>query len=346
MQRLRFGGRIRHPTTEDIEHVASLGFMRLTKDEVSDISEYMRHILQGLDTLDDLPQPRFELKYKERDPGYRPSAEEDPHNLFIRKCYVKGADSGKLAGKRVGVKDTIFVAGVPLTHGSRVLQGYTPDVDAVVIERLLDAGAVIVGKLNQDDFAHGGTSESSAFGCVRNPHNPEHSAGGSSSATGAAIVTGDIDLGLGVDQRGSGRVPAAWCGVSAIKASQGLVPTFGMVYMDHTLDYVCPTARTVREVAQMLEVIAGPDRRDPQWVQGPIKVDAYSEGMKRDVSGIRIGILKEAFGWEGSEPDVNEMVRDCLQRMRKPGLELEEVSIPLFPYGDAIWSGVLYHSTA
>jgi ABC-type nitrate/sulfonate/bicarbonate transport system ATPase subunit len=109
----------------------------------------------------------------------------------------------------VGVKDAILVAGVALTHGSRVLVGYTPDVDAVVVERLLDAGASIVGKLNQDDFANGGTSETSAFGCVRNPHNPEYSPGGSSSGSGAAVASGDVDIALGVDQRGSGRIPAA-----------------------------------------------------------------------------------------------------------------------------------------
>jgi amidase len=317
--------------------------MDVRGSEVLDVQELIDKLLDQLDQLDDLPQPRFELKYQERDPGYRPSVDEDPYNVFIRKCLVKGAATGKLAGKRIGVKDAIFVAGVPLTHGSRVLVGYTPDVDAVVIERLLDAGASIVGKLNQDDFANGGTSETSAFGYVRNPLNPEYSPGGSSSGSGAAVASGDVDIALGVDQRGSGRIPAAWCGVASIKPTHGRVPTFGIVYMDHSLDYVCPIAKTVQEVALTLEVIAGPDRRDPQVSQGSPGLERRPEGVDRPLSSLRIGLLEEAFEWPASEPDVSRLVRDAVGRLGELGIAVEEVSIPLLRHADAIWSGVVTH---
>ena len=150
-----------------------------------------------------------------------------------------------------------------------------------MIERLLDAGASIVGKLNQDDFANGGTSETSAFGYVRNPLNPEYSPGGLSSGSGAAVASGDVDIALGVDQRGSGRIPAAWCGVASIKPTHGRVPTYGIVYMDHSLDYVCPIAKTVQEVALTLEVIAAGPGRDPQVRQGPASVERPPEDIDR-----------------------------------------------------------------
>jgi len=343
VNRSRLGGRIRRPSIEEIQALAAAEYMDVRGQEALDVQELIDKLLDEFDKLDDLPQPRFELKYKERDPGYRPSVDEDPYNVFIRKCLVKGAATGKLAGKRIGVKDAIFVAGVPLTHGSRVLVGYTPDVDAVVIERLLDAGASIVGKLNQDDFANGGTSETSAFGYVRNPLNPEYSPGGSSSGSGAAVASGDVDIALGVDQRGSGRIPAAWCGVASIKPTHGRVPTYGIVYMDHSLDYVCPIAKTVQEVALTLEVIAGPDRRDPQVRQVPASVERHPEGVERPLNSLRIGLLKEAFEWPTAESDVSRLVRDAVGRLGERGVTVEEISVPLLRYADSIWSGVVTH---
>ena len=138
----------------------------------------MNGMLVDVERLDDLPAAGVKVRYEDRDRGYRPSPEEDPCNVFIRKCRVKGASTGKLAGKTVGLKDNIRVAGVPMTNGSRLLAEYVPSVDATVTERLLDAGATIVGKLNMDSFGMGGTNETSDFGPVRNPHNMEYSAGG------------------------------------------------------------------------------------------------------------------------------------------------------------------------
>src|SRR5581483_2497108 len=174
------------------------------------------------------------------------------------------------------VKDNISVAGVPTTNASR-MPPYIPDVDAVVVERIIEAGGAIVGKLNMDDMAAAGTGETSAFGPARNPIDPARSAGGSSGGSGAAVASGEVDIALGVDQGGSGRIPAAFCGVVTVKATQGLVPSFGVAHIDHTIDSVTPIARSVADVATTLEVIAGEDWRDPQWVRGPLIADHYAE---------------------------------------------------------------------
>jgi amidase len=153
-----------------------------------------------------------------------------------------------------------------------------------------------------------------------------------------------VDLAIGADQRGSGRIPAAWCGVVAIKATHGLVPSFGVIGMDHTLDHVCPMARTVAETALGLEVIAGDDLKDPQWVRGQIKTDRYTQALGRGVKGVRVGLLREAFEWSVSDPEVNEAVREAVQGLARKGAVVKEVSLPLLKDAEAIWNGIVTHS--
>ena len=173
----RLMGFIRRPGADQIRELAAMEYMQPTDDEVAEIEALLDEALAMFDRLDELPQPAFPTAYRERDPGRRLMPEEDPYNAFIRRCRVVGRPTGRLAGRTVGLKDNIRLAGVPMTNGSRLLEHYVPDVDAVVVERLLDAGAVIVGKLNMDDMGFAGTSETSAFGVVRNPRNPAFSAG-------------------------------------------------------------------------------------------------------------------------------------------------------------------------
>lgn len=344
MERRKLRGFIKRPTVDEVKWLAAEEYLHLTDPEAQELTELIDAALNDCDRIDDLPQPRFEVKYP-RDPGYRPTAEEDPYNLFIRKCLVKGAPTGKLAGKRVALKDNIAVAGIPMTNGCMALIDFVPEYDAVVTERLLDAGATIVGKLNQADMSLEGTSETSPFGVVRNPRNPDYSPGGSSSGQGAVVLTGDADISLGVDQGGSGRIPTAWTGVCSIKATHGLVPSFGICYMDHTVDFICPAARTVEGVALALEVIAGEDPRDPQWVRN-VKKEEYTKALKEGVSGLKLGVIKEAFGWEVSEKDVDESVRKALQKMESQGAVVREVSVPLWRDGWAIWMNIFAHSTS
>jgi amidase len=341
MKRKRTSGHLEGPTAEEVKELAKWLNIPVTDDDARKFSDVIHaRVVSVSTTLDELPEPRFEVRYP-RTPGFRPTVEEDPLNLFITRCHIDGAATGRLAGKRAALKDSIAVAGLPMTNGSRDLRGVVPQFDAVVAERLLDAGASIVGKLNQDDFAHAATGDTSSFGAARNPLNPEYSAGGSSSAQGAAVRAGAADLALGVDQAGSGRIPAAWTGVCAIKATHGLVPSFGLFHMSHTLDHVCPAARTVEEVAVALEVLAGDDVRDPQWVRGEIRVEAYAEALGSDIRGLRIGLVKEAFGWDVSEPDVDEAVRDVAGALEAEGAVVSEVSVPLWGDAWAIWFAIV-----
>ena len=159
-----------------------------------------------------------------RDKGYRPTRKENPYNAWFWKTEIRGAPSGPLAGLRVGVKDTICVAGVPMINGGRLLEGYVPDIDATVVSRLLDAGATIVGKTTVNDGAGESLEGNSPLATVRNPRKPTHGPGGSSNGSAAALATGEIDLALGGDQGGSIRIPASWSGVV------GLKPTYGRTF--------------------------------------------------------------------------------------------------------------------
>jgi amidase len=337
-------GKIRRPSRDRIRALAALEYLSLSDTEAADIEMLIDQALGMFDTLDDLPQPETRLKYPSRNRGHRPAPEEDPYNAFVRKCRVEGAQEGKLAGRRVGLKDNIRLAGVPLSNGSALLADYVPSCDAVVVERLLDAGAVIVGKLNMDDFGFAGTSETSVFGCIRNPANPEYSAGGSSGGCGAAVASGDVDIAVAVDQGGSGRIPAAWCGVVALKPTHGLIPTYGVTYLDHTIDFVTPIARTVEEVALATEIMAGSDPRDAQWVRGPIPVGSYAEGLHDGIRGLRIGVLQEGVVKDDIEDDVLAAFESAVASLKRLGAQIRSVSLPIWRHGQAIWNGFAVHA--
>lgn len=344
MTRARLMGFIPRPSRNRLRALAELEQMSLSDSEADEMLTLADGVLRLLDTLDDLPQPAMPLKYPVRDKGRPPTAEEDRHNAFIRFCRVEGAAKGPLVGKRVGLKDNIRLAGVPMTNGSHLLADFVPSIDAVVAERLLDAGAVIVGKLNMDDFGFAGTSETSAFGSISNPANPAFSAGGSSGGSGAAVAAGEVDIAIAVDQGGSCRIPASWCGVVGMKPTHGLVPSYGITYLDHTIDFVSPIARTVSDVALTLEAIAGDDPRDPQWVRGKIDKQPYSRLIEGGVAGMRLGVLREGLIEGLTEPDVRVAFHAAVERFARLGATIEEISFPLWRYGQAIWNGFALHS--
>lgn len=278
-----------------------------------------------------IEEQRLPLRYTDRDPGYRPTAEEDPLNVFIRKCRIEGAKDGPLAGKTIGLKDHISVAGVPLTLGCHFMDGYTPDFDAPLVTRLLDAGATIVGKMNMEDFSFGGPGLSGVgdFGRPLNPHNTAHVTGGSSSGSGAAVAAGLVDVAFGGDQGGSVRLPAAWSGTVGLMPTHGLVPHTGVFGLDPTIDYVGPLARTVEDIALILECVAGADGYDPRQAALPVQLPSYTQALAQDVAGVRIGIVSEGFGFPGSEPEVDQTVLSALTTLEQAGAQLERVSIPL-----------------
>lgn len=344
MDPIRLMGKIRRPSRDRIRQLAALEHLSPSDQEIVDYERLIDEALGMFDTIDTLAQPETELRYPDRAHWRRPRPDEDPCNAFITCCDVRGAPDGRLRSKRVGLKDNIRLAGIPMTNGSNLMSGYVPSSDAAVVERLLDAGAAITGKLNMDDFGFAGTSETSAYGVIRNPVNADYSAGGSSGGCGAAVVTGDVDIALAVDQGGSGRIPASWCGAVALKPTHGLVPSYGITYLDHTTDFVTPITRNVAELAEVMEVIAGEDARDPQWVRGSIRVERYTEALGQPIRGMRVGVLAEGLAMPTLEADVRCAFEAALATIGKLGAAVEPVSLPLWAHGQAIWNGYAAHS--
>ncbi len=317
---------MRAPGRAELIELAALNHFELSEEELSSFLPMIEAMVHGVDELDRMPLPPLPLKYNERDPGYRPGPEEDPLNAILRRCSVKGAKTGKLAGKRIGVKDCVLVAGVPMSCGSLLLDGYIPDRDAAIVTRMLDEGAEIVAKLNMDDMAFSGSGDSSAFGPMLNPHNREHLTGGSSGGSGSALYYDWIDMTIGGDQGGSIRIPSSFCGVVGLKPTHGLVPYTNILGIDPTIDHAGPMARKTAEVALLLEVIADPIPPASGREGGTA---SYTQGLDKGISGLRIGIVKESFGWESSERDVDEAVTKAAQAMSRFGARVEEISIPL-----------------
>jgi amidase len=333
-------GYLRPPTDAQVRRYAELHHLHLTDVDAADLLASVADSLEPLNAIEEADEFSVNLKHPHRDPGRPPRDGEDPYNAFIRFCDVRGAESGPLQGKTLAVKDCIAVAGVPTTNGGRRTPVPVPTEDAVVIERLLDAGVRITGKTNLDDMALG-LGEGSAFGAAKNPFDPSRSTGGSSSGSGAAVAAGLVDLALGADEGGSVRIPSAWCGLVGMKATHGLVPSYGLSYMDHTLDHIGPMTKTVAENALMLEIMAGSDWRDPQWVRASPSPGSYTEAAERGVRGMRVGIVEEALEPSGSSPDVLAAFEAGTKQLSASGIQLRNVSVPLWRMAGAILSGAL-----
>ncbi|MEX2482078.1 MAG: amidase [Gammaproteobacteria bacterium] len=329
---------IKRPTLDDIDLIASQYGLDLSTEDLVSFQGLMEGPFASYERLDALVEPKLPVKYP-RTPGYRPAPEENLLNAWYYKCSITGARGGKLKGKTVVIKDNVCVAGVPMMNGTAVLEGYVPDVDATVITRILDAGGEIVGKAVCESLCFSGGSHTNATGPVRNPHNPEHTTGGSSAGSAALVAAGEVDMAIGGDQGGSIRMPASWCGIYGLKPTHGLVPYTGAFPIEITLDHLGPMTRTVADCALLLEVIAGPDGMDPR--QGTTKPERYTRALESDAKGLRIGILAEGFGWEGaSESDVDAAVRKAAESFRKLGATVEDVSIPFHRDGIHIWNGI------
>ncbi len=317
---------LRQPTKEDLHRLAAGHNFELSAEEAEAYEALLPDMFAALDALDQTPANLPEITYRERDPGNRPSREDDPLNAIIRRCSIKGAPTGALAGKRIGIKDNVCIAGVPMTCGSLVLDGYVPDIDATIITRILDAGGEIIAVLNMDNFAFSGGGHTSAYGPTRNPYNPDHLAGGSSGGSGAALSYADIDITIGGDQGGSIRIPASWCGVVGLKPTHSLVPYTGIVGIDNTFDHTGPMAQTVEDAALLLEVIAGKDPMDPR--QSDVPVQSYTQVLGQGISGLRLGVVTQGFATPVSQPDVDAKVHEAVKALQDLGAQAEEVSIP------------------
>ncbi|ATY84592.1 Asp-tRNA(Asn)/Glu-tRNA(Gln) amidotransferase GatCAB subunit A [Kyrpidia spormannii] len=327
---------IQRPSLEQLDRIARAYGLGLGPEDLIEFRNLVSAALASYDRVHDMVEPKPPVTYS-RSVGYRPGEEENPLGAWYWKTKVPGASEGKLSGKRIVLKDNVSLAGVPMMNGTSVLEGYVPDVDATIVTRILDAGGEIVGKAVCEHLCFSGSSFTSDTGPVRNPHDPSRSAGGSSSGSAVLVATGDVDMAIGGDQGGSIRIPSSWCGVYGLKPSYGLVPYTGVFPIEQTIDHVGPIAGTVADVALLLEVIAGPDGLDPR--QRDLEAKPYSQLLGGDLSGMRIGVVREGFGWEAlSEPDVDEAVREAAHAFVQYGASVEEISIPMHRDGLHIWN--------
>ena len=241
-----------------------------------------------------------------------------------------GEDVGPLAGVPVALKDNMCTRGIPTTCSSKILEGWKPPYDATVVELLAAAGAVVVGKTNLDEFAMGSSTENSAFGPTRNPHDTSRVAGGSSGGSAAAVAAGMVPLSLGSDTGGSIRQPAALCGVVGVKPTYGRVSRYGLVAFASSLDQIGPFAVTVADAALLLDVISGHDRRDSTSI--PDAIEPVTPHLGEGVDGLRIGIVSELMG-EGIAPDVSARVAAAAAALEAAGATVGEASVPACTYG-------------
>jgi aspartyl-tRNA(Asn)/glutamyl-tRNA(Gln) amidotransferase subunit A len=238
-----------------------------------------------------------------------------------------GAARSSLEGIPVAVKDNFCTSGIETTCGSQILAGYRPPYDATAVARLREAGAVLVGKTNCDEFAMGSSTENSAFGPTRNPWDPDRVPGGSSGGSAAAVAVGSVLGAYGSDTGGSIRQPAALCGVVGFKPTYGLVSRYGLVAFASSLDQIGPFARTVVDAVTLFGAVAGHDPLDATSYSGPLP-DVRSR-LGDGVSGLRVGMVRELSG-EGYDPEVAAATADMVERLADEGAKVSEVSIPTF----------------
>ena len=245
-----------------------------------------------------------------------------------------GRSVGPLAGVPIALKDNLCTRGINTTCSSQILEGWKPPYDATVVSRLAAAGAVVVGKCNLDEFAMGSSTENSAFGPTRNPHDLTKVPGGSSGGSAAAVAAGFAAVALGSDTGGSIRQPASLCGLVGVKPTYGLVSRYGLIAFASSLDQIGPFAHTLEDAALVLETIAGHDRLDSTSIPGPAPslVDAVRDGRMLGIAGLRVGIVDELTG-AGIAPDVLARVEVAAARLAEGGATVGHVSVPAASYG-------------
>ena len=252
---------------------------------------------------------------------------------------ASGAQLGPLAGVPLALKDVLTMRGVPTTCGSRILEGWLPPYDSTVVERLREAGVVILGKTNMDEFAMGSSTEHSAYGPTRNPWDLERIPGGSGGGSAAALAAFEAPLAIGTDTGGSIRQPAAVTGTVGVKPTYGGVSRYGLVALASSLDQAGPCARTVMDAALLHQAIAGHDPRDSTSINAPVP-DVVAAARNADIRGMKIGLVRE-LGGEGYQDGVRQRFDEAVTVLTDLGAEVVEVSCPNFEYALAAYYLIL-----
>lgn len=247
----------------------------------------------------------------------------------VQEKIDKGELTGALAGVPVAIKDNMCTKGLLTTCSSKILENYIPTYTASAVQNLTDAGCVIIGKTNMDEFAMGSTTETSYFGVTKNPHNPEHVPGGSSGGSAAAVASNECYFALGSDTGGSIRQPSAFCGITGMKPTYGTVSRYGLIAYGSSLDQIGPMTKNVTDCAAVLETIASYDKKDST----SMKREEYdfTSALVRDVKGLRIGLPKDYFG-EGLDSEVKAAIFKAAETFRRMGAIVEEFDLGLVKY--------------
>src|SRR5580765_6828232 len=248
---------------------------------------------------------------------------------YIDDLVSKGAPLPPLAGVPIGIKDVMVTKGIRTTAGSKILENFIPPYDCTAVARLEAAGAIVLGKMNCDEFAMGSSNENSAYGPVRNPRDKTRVPGGSSGGSAAAVAAGTAVATLGSDTGGSIRQPASFCGVVGLMPTYGRVSRYGLIAFASSLDHIGPLTKTVKDAAILLGVTAGRDPLDSTSADVP--VPDYVADLARPVSGLKIGVPKEYFG-EGLDAEVRTAVEAGISKLRSAGCEIIPISMPHTAY--------------
>ena len=247
----------------------------------------------------------------------------------VQEKIDKGELTGALAGVPVAIKDNMCTKGLLTTCSSKILENYVPTYTASAVQNLTDAGCVIIGKTNMDEFAMGSTTETSYYGVTRNPHNPDHVPGGSSGGSAAAVALNECFFALGSDTGGSIRQPSAFCGITGMKPTYGTVSRYGLIAYGSSLDQIGPMTKNVTDCAAVLEIIASYDKKDST----SMKREEYdfTSALVRDVKGLRIGLPKDYFG-DGLDSEVKAAIFKAAETFRRMGAIVEEFDLGLVQY--------------
>ncbi|KAK2800737.1 hypothetical protein FQN51_005877 [Onygenales sp. PD_10] len=343
------------PTREELLSLAKGLSFDIPEDEIEDFEVLLARTEKTLQTVAAMDGKENQATHYQPEPDqttsprkniHFPQPADNPLGAWAYRFELSSnsPNSNLLQGKSVCLKDNICVAGVPCLLGTDTFRDWIPHTDATVVSRIIDAGGIITGKAVCENLSRGAVSSTAATGPVHNPYARGYSVGGSSSGTAAVVASGGTDMGIGCDQGGSIRIPAALTGLYGFKPTTGLVPYTGIASNDASLDYVGPITRTALDNAVLLEAIAGADGLDDRSGAGvpfPRDVARYSHLIKENVAagikGLRIGVLKEGLP-AGVDPNVEKKFRDAVSIFEKLGASVQEVSVPLHSHGRSVYS--------
>lgn len=338
-------------SSDDVFRLAGEVGFNVQASEVEAYTELLQKAqaaFEAVAALDDY-QPTPNTEAAPRQNVHRPNPVDNPHNAWAWKCHCEhtSPSSTILTGKTICLKDNIAMAGVPCLVGTDSFTGWTPAMDATVVARVLEAGGTVTGKAVCENLSRGAVSCTAATGPIHNPYAYGYNAGGSSSGTAALIGSGAVDMGLGCDQGGSIRIPAALCGLYGFKATTGLVPYTGIVSNDASVDYVGPITKTCTDCATLLQAIAGVDGLDDRQGPGtpfPGSVPEYKNMLEYPsarqlpLSGLRIGVLVEGIKSTNMNPNLAESFYKAVDGFKELGAAVTDVTVPLHTQGRTIYS--------